>query len=415
MMAAVPPPRQSGRDLRSPGNRGGLRRRRRSRWLRVPMAAARRSAESAREPSPGVKGGTRCLPGPCLAGGGGERFCASSPFRGGSGGGRTRVAGAEAAMERREQAVVPVEVLAAVTREQFLQDVYPRRMPVVLKGMELGTCITKWTVDYLSNAEGSKEVKIHVSAVPQMDFLSKNFVYRTLPFDVFVRRAAEFKHKEYFLSEDEKYYLRSVGADARKDIADIRKQFPNLAEDIQIPEYFEKEQFFSSVFRISSAGLQLWTHYDVMDNFLIQVTGKKRVVLYSPRDAPYLYLSGTKSEVLDVDNPDLEKYPLFVKAKRYQCFLEAGDVLFIPALWFHNVISEEFGVALNVFWKHLPAESYDKTDTYGNKDPTAASRAIQILDRALKTLEELPEEYRDFYARRMVLRIQEKAYRNDYG
>lgn len=72
-------------------------------------------------------------------------------------------------------------------------------------------------------------------------------------------------------------------------------------------------------------------------------------------------------------------------------------------------------MALNVFWKHLPAECYDKSDTYGNKDPTAASRAIQILDRALKTLEELPEEYRDFYARRMVLRIQEKAYRNDCG
>uniref|UniRef100_A0A8C4UM16 tRNA-yW synthesizing protein 5 n=1 Tax=Falco tinnunculus TaxID=100819 RepID=A0A8C4UM16_FALTI len=237
----------------------------------------------------------------------------------------------------------------------------------------------------------------------------------TLPFDVFVRRAAEVKHKEYFLSEDEKYYLRSVGEDARKDIADIRKQFPVLAEDIHIPEYFEKEQFFSSIFRISSAGLQLWTHYDVMDNFLIQVTGKKRVVLYSPRDAPYLYLSGTKSEVLDVDNPDLQKYPLFVKAKRYECVLEAGDVLFIPALWFHSVISEEFGVAVNVFWKHLPAESYDKSDAYGNKDPMAASRALQILDRALKTLEELPEEYRDFYARRMVLRIQEKAYRNDCG
>ncbi|KAM9548293.1 tRNA wybutosine-synthesizing protein 5 isoform 1-T1 [Guaruba guarouba] len=318
-------------------------------------------------------------------------------------------------MERREQAVVPVERLAGVTRERFLSHIYPRRKPVVLEGMELGACTTKWTVDYLSQAEGSKEVKIHVSAVPQMDFLSKNFVYRTLPFDVFVRRAAEVSHKEYFLSEDEKYYLRSVGEDVRKDIADIRKQFPTLAEDVQIPEYFEKEQFFSSVFRISSAGLQLWTHYDVMDNFLIQVTGKKRVALYSPRDAPYLYLSGTKSEVLDVDNPDLEKYPLFVKAKRYQCFLEAGDVLFIPALWFHNVISEEFGVALNVFWKHLPADCYDKNDTYGNKDPTAASRAIQILDRALKTLEELPEEYRDFYARRMVLRIQEKAYRNDYG
>lgn len=36
----------------------------------------------------------------------------------------------------------------------------------------------------------------------------------------------------------------------------------------------------------------------VMDNFLIQVTGKKRVVLYSPRDAPYLYLSGM--HVIDI-------------------------------------------------------------------------------------------------------------------
>uniref|UniRef100_A0A8D0G9N7 tRNA-yW synthesizing protein 5 n=1 Tax=Sphenodon punctatus TaxID=8508 RepID=A0A8D0G9N7_SPHPU len=147
-----------------------------------------------------------------------------------------------------------------------------------------------------------------------------------------------------------------------------------------------------------------------MDNFLIQVTGKKRVALYSPRDAPYLYLSGTKSEVLNVDNPDLDKYPLFVKARCYECNLEAGDVLFIPALWFHNVIAEEFGVGVNVFWKNLPSQCYDKTDTYGNKDPTAASRAVQILDRALKTLDELPEEYRDFYARRMVLRIQEKAF-----
>uniref|UniRef100_A0A673TFZ8 tRNA-yW synthesizing protein 5 n=1 Tax=Suricata suricatta TaxID=37032 RepID=A0A673TFZ8_SURSU len=152
----------------------------------------------------------------------------------------------------------------------------------------------------------------------------------------------------------------------------------------------------------------------VMDNFLIQVTGKKRVVLFSPRDAQYLYLSGTKSEVLNIDSPDLAKYPLFSKARRYECSLKAGDVLFIPALWFHNIISEEFGVGVNVFWKHLPSECYDKTDTYGNKDPTAASRAAQILDRALKTLSELPEEYRDFYARRMVLHIQDKAYSKNF-
>lgn len=31
----------------------------------------------------------------------------------------------------------------------------------------------------------------------------------------------------------------------------------------------------------------------VMDNFLIQVTGKKRIILFSPRDAQFLYLTGT--------------------------------------------------------------------------------------------------------------------------
>lgn len=63
--------------------------------------------------------------------------------------------------------------------------------------------------------------------------------------------------------EDEKYYLRALGDDPRKDIADIHTQFPALACDINIPECFTPDRFFSSVFRIGSAGVQLWTHYDV--------------------------------------------------------------------------------------------------------------------------------------------------------
>lgn len=48
----------------------------------------------------------------------------------------------------------------------------------MLEGIDLGTCTSKWTVEYLSQVGGKKEVKIHVSAVAQMDFISKNFVYR---------------------------------------------------------------------------------------------------------------------------------------------------------------------------------------------------------------------------------------------
>ena len=147
-----------------------------------------------------------------------------------------------------------------------------------------------------------------------------------------------------------------------------------------------------------------------MDNLLVQVTGRKRVVLFSPRDALNLYLTGDKSEVLDIDSPDLALYPRFARATHYECLLEAGDVLFIPALWFHNVIALEFGVAVNIFWRHLAAQFYDSKDVYGNKDPPPAQRAVQIMDRALKALEELPEEYRDFYARCLVTRVEAKSY-----
>ncbi|KAJ8252813.1 hypothetical protein GJAV_G00205900 [Gymnothorax javanicus] len=305
---------------------------------------------------------------------------------------------------------VSVPEYRAVDKETFLRTIYPMRSPAVLRGVSLGPCLDKWTVDYLREMGGDREVKVHVSAVPQMDFLRKNFLYRTLPFNVFVQRASETKHTDFFISEEESYYLRSLGDDPRREPADLRKQFPGLAEDFSIPEFFEPEQFFSSVFRISSCGLQLWTHYDVMDNLLAQVSGRKRVVLFSPQDAEYLYLSGDKSEVLNIDSPDLKLYPKFVKARRYECVLEPGDLLFIPALWFHNTLALQFGVGVNVFWRHLKAECYDKKDPYGNKDPVAATRAMQVLERALQALAELPSDYRDFYARRMVLRIQSYAY-----
>ncbi|KAJ8315372.1 hypothetical protein KUTeg_007522 [Tegillarca granosa] len=264
-----------------------------------------------------------------------------------------------------------LNIIHNVDIQTFHDDIYPKRKPVILRGLDVGPCLEKWkSLEYLVEKGGKKPTKIHVSTSPQMDFINKNFVYRSLPFGEYVQRAAEELHAEFFLSEDEKYYLRALGDDPRKDIADIHVQFPELAKDIKFPELFDKDKFFSSVFRIASKGLQLWTHYDIMDNILIQVSGKKQVVLFRPSDADKMYLN---------------------------------------AMWFHNVISLDFGIAVNVFWKHLADDLYDHKDTYGNKDLLPASRAMQIVDRALKTLEELPEEYREFYGQRLIAKIKKKT------
>uniref|UniRef100_A0A8P0ND66 tRNA-yW synthesizing protein 5 n=4 Tax=Canis lupus TaxID=9612 RepID=A0A8P0ND66_CANLF len=66
---------------------------------------------------------------------------------------------------------LPVPRLEGVSQDQFMQQLYPQRKPLVLEGIDLGACTSKWTVDYLSQVGGSKEVKIHVAAVAQMDFI----------------------------------------------------------------------------------------------------------------------------------------------------------------------------------------------------------------------------------------------------
>ena len=145
-----------------------------------------------------------------------------------------------------------------------------------------------------------------------------------------------------------------------------------------------------------------------MDNILVEVVGRKKVVLFPPSDAPFLYLTGDKSQVTNIDQPDLTKYPKFAQSTRYECVLEAGDVLFIPALWFHHVTAIDFAVAVNVFWRHLPKELYDSKDPYGNKDPLPAQRALQMVDRAVKMLDALPKDHKQFYCLRLISSIEKK-------
>ena len=142
-----------------------------------------------------------------------------------------------------------------------------------------------------------------------------------------------------------------------------------------------------------------------MDNLLVQICGHKRVVLFPPHDASLLYLSRDKSQVVDIDKPDLDRFPLFAQSHACEALLQPGDVLFIPALWFHNVQALEFSVAVNTFWRHLDDAVYDRKDVYGNKDLLPAQRAFQLVDKAITALAELPDEYRDFYAQRLVNNI----------
>eukprot|EP00854_Cymbomonas_tetramitiformis_P019495 gene19495-23312_t len=71
-------------------------------------------------------------------------------------------------------------------------------------------------------------------------------------------------------AEKKFYYLRSVGANPRKQASHFKELFPELAGDVEVPPFFAAESYFSSVMRVGTPKVQLWTHYDTMANILMQ-------------------------------------------------------------------------------------------------------------------------------------------------
>jgi len=77
-----------------------------------------------------------------------------------------------------------------------------------------------------------------------------------------------------------------------------------------------------------------------------------------------------------------------------------GDVLYIPALWFHNILSLEFSVGINIFFKDLEDAFYQKKDAYGNQDLVLGASAMQKVQEAKLELDNLPPHFRSFYLSR---------------
>ena len=294
--------------------------------------------------------------------------------------------------------------------------------------VNLGSAVGRWTPEYLSShAEtASMRVSAHVFLHDKglMDFVHKNFQFHTMPFAELIQRCAGSTALPPLIQSGERYYLRSIGKNPRKvqipsraaffqlgdslqERAWIDETFPLLAEDLKLPGFVVQEHLFSTVLRVSSAHVQLWTHFDVMDNLLIQVTGTKTVRFWPPSADPCLYVTNSSSEVIDIEDPDLTKYPDFHDVQSMELTLKPGDVLYIPALWFHNVKSESFAVSVNAFFRHLPVEFYDRRDLYGNRDPVAVQSASKFMASIFDSLSAVPDDFRRFYGDRLRRQLEQ--------
>ena len=139
----------------------------------------------------------------------------------------------------------------------------------------------------------------------------------------------------------------------------IRKHLPSLIPNIPV----------SMLDMTRDTLISLWignrthttTHWDQSQNLACVVAGRRRITLFPPEQLKNLYvgpldftLAGQPTSLVDIDAPDLEIYPRFAEALEtaLQAELGPGDALYIPAMWWHDVLAlDEFGSLINFWWR----------------------------------------------------------------
>lgn len=152
----------------------------------------------------------------------------------------------------------------------------------------------------------------------------------------------------------------------------LRWEFPELLSDIlPCPVYSRPNWFHSALFRpirnliaggganyelfIGGAGRSFpYLHYDSpgAHTFIYQIMGRKKFILFAPEDRQYLYPKAETgfsiSQIPDINQVDLEKFPLFAGATRIETEVGPGDTLFMPCGWWHTARMLSFSVGLGI-------------------------------------------------------------------
>lgn len=106
---------------------------------------------------------------------------------------------------------------------------------------------------------------------------------------------------------------------------------------------------------LGPAGASVPLHCDVADNLYAQLHGRKRFLLFPPEQGHDLYrrlpsAHLPNSSPVSALEPDVDAFPRISRLRGVDCELEPGDVLYLPAHWWHETLASEATVSINFWW-----------------------------------------------------------------
>uniref|UniRef100_H0ZGR5 JmjC domain-containing protein 5 n=1 Tax=Taeniopygia guttata TaxID=59729 RepID=H0ZGR5_TAEGU len=219
----------------------------------------------------------------------------------------------------------PVPRLRCPSLQHFRDNYLLPQRPVVLEGiMDHWPCMKKWSVDYFCQVAGCRTVPVELGA----RYTDEEWSQQLMTVSDFISQYIMDEHISFlmFLSFIPDYCCLGEGEE----------------DDITINAWFGPGGTISPL------------HQDPQQNLLAQVFGRKYIRLYSPQDSENLYPHESQilhnTSQVDVEDPDLVKFPNFTKAAFQSCILMPGQILFIPIKYWHYVRSLELSFSVSFWW-----------------------------------------------------------------
>jgi len=202
------------------------------------------------------------------------------------------------------------------------------------------------------------------------------------------------------------------------------------AGSVSLPIYFpgfSTANHLRTLITVTSVLESIWignrtciaAHFDNTENIACVVAGTRRFTMFPPDQIGNLYVgpldltpAGQPVSLVDIRNPDLERFPRFAAALEVAEVAELGpgDAVYVPALWWHHVEAlDDFNVLVNYWWREVP-EFFDSPSasllhcllTIKSLPPGERARWKAVFDylifqTAAPALEHLPPQVRGLF------------------
>ena len=200
----------------------------------------------------------------------------------------------------------------------------------------------KWTIESLVEKVGTNKVFVRGKTNQEEYRVGKRYTIREETFAIYCQN------------------LQAENATAKSSylaVASMQQAFPQLLSDVPLPDYLtvNGKLHLGPYMWVALKGHYEFCHFDPDDNFLIMIQGRKRVRLYG-HDLDSLYPNPlgshgkTIQSQVNCSHPNLEQCPKFKNAKCFECVLQPGEMLFIPAFFWHQVTALDSGISINMFY-----------------------------------------------------------------